>query len=92
MIAPARPAPGRAEILVAHSYYLLDDPKQVEKMRPYSPLDTLIKAAVLRELAAFPDVRRISTYNSESNAPMVAVNERLGFRPAGHLSTWSFRL
>ena len=49
MIAPARPAPGRAEILVAHSYYLLDDPKQVEKMRPYSPLATLITAAVLRE-------------------------------------------
>ncbi|HYW13563.1 MAG TPA: radical SAM protein [Longimicrobium sp.] len=50
MIAPAQaPAGGRAEILVAHSYYLLDDPKQVEKMRPYSPLATLITAAVLRE-------------------------------------------
>jgi GNAT superfamily N-acetyltransferase len=55
-------------------------------------LGALIKAAVLREVAAFPDVRRISTYNSDSNAPMVAVNERLGFRPAGHLSTWSRRL
>jgi GNAT superfamily N-acetyltransferase len=56
-------------------------------------LGALIKAAVLRELAAtIPGVLRISTYNSESNAPMVAVNERLGFRPAGHLSTWSLRL
>jgi anaerobic magnesium-protoporphyrin IX monomethyl ester cyclase len=50
MIAPANPAGARhAEILVAHSYYLLDDPKQVEKMRPYAPLSTLITAAVLRE-------------------------------------------
>lgn len=55
-------------------------------------LGALVKAAVLRELAAqLPQVRRISTYNSDSNAPMVAVNEALGFRPAGHLSTWSLR-
>ena len=47
----------------------------------------------LRELAAtLPMVRRISTYNSDSNTPMVAVNEALGFRPAGRLSTWSRRL
>jgi RimJ/RimL family protein N-acetyltransferase len=52
-----------------------------------------MKAAVLRELIAeFPGVRRISTYNSESNLPMVKVNEALGFRPAGQLSTWSLRL
>ena len=56
-------------------------------------LGALMKAAVLRELAAgFPAVRRISTYNSDSNTPMVAVNEALGFRPAGQLSTWSLRL
>jgi RimJ/RimL family protein N-acetyltransferase len=53
-------------------------------------LGALMKAAVLRELArSCPPVRRISTYNSDSNTPMVAVNEALGFRPAGHLSTWS---
>jgi RimJ/RimL family protein N-acetyltransferase len=56
-------------------------------------LGALLKAAVLRELAAgLPAVRRISTYNSDSNTPMVAVNEALGFRPAGQLSTWSMRL
>jgi len=56
-------------------------------------LGALLKTAVLRELAAtLPEVRRISTYNFESNAPMVAVNEALGFRPAGQLSTWSVRL
>ena len=56
-------------------------------------LGALMKAAVLRELAAtMPEVRRISTYNSEDNTPMVAVNEALGFRPAGQLSTWSLRL
>jgi hypothetical protein len=48
---------------------------------------------VLRELAAtLPEVRRIRTYNSESNRPMVAVNEALGFVRAGNLSAWSRRL
>jgi hypothetical protein len=52
-----------------------------------------MKVAVLRELAAtLPAVRRISTCNSESNAPMVAVDEVRGFLSAGHPSTWSRRL
>ena len=41
--------PETADILVAHSYFLLHDAKQAEKMRPYSPLATLITAAVLRD-------------------------------------------
>jgi anaerobic magnesium-protoporphyrin IX monomethyl ester cyclase len=41
--------PHTAPILVAHSYFLRLDAKQVEKMRPYSPLATLITAAVLRQ-------------------------------------------
>jgi anaerobic magnesium-protoporphyrin IX monomethyl ester cyclase len=40
---------GHADILVAHSYFLLEDAKQAEKMRPYPPLATLLTAAVLRE-------------------------------------------
>ncbi|MBX6365019.1 MAG: B12-binding domain-containing radical SAM protein [Gemmatimonadetes bacterium] len=37
------------DVLVAHSYYLRHDAKQVEKMKPYPPLATLLAAAVLRE-------------------------------------------
>ena len=56
-------------------------------------LGALVKAAVLREvLTTLPAVRRISTYNSDSNLPMVAVNEALGFEPAGQLSSWSLRI
>jgi GNAT superfamily N-acetyltransferase len=56
-------------------------------------LGARIKTAVLRELVAtLPEVRRVSTYNAESNRPMVAVNEALGFCRAGGLSTWSRRL
>jgi GNAT superfamily N-acetyltransferase len=56
-------------------------------------LGARMKVAVLRELAAtLPAVRRISTWNSDSNRPMVAVNEALGFRPVGHVSYWSFRV
>jgi GNAT superfamily N-acetyltransferase len=56
-------------------------------------LGALVKAAVLRELAVVvPEVQRISTFNWEDNAPMVAVNEALGFEPAGQLSTWSLQL
>ena len=36
-------------IVIAHSYFLHDDPKQLERMTPYSPLSTLIAAAMLEE-------------------------------------------
>ena len=36
-------------ILVAHSYFLSNDPKQVARMKPYPPLSTLLAAALLRE-------------------------------------------
>jgi anaerobic magnesium-protoporphyrin IX monomethyl ester cyclase len=35
-------------ILFAHSNFLIDDPKQQEKMRPYAPLSTLLAAALVR--------------------------------------------
>ena len=46
MIASAR---NRPPVLLAHSYYLAHDAKQVRKMKPYPPLGTLITAAVVRE-------------------------------------------
>ena len=56
-------------------------------------LGSLVKAAVLRQVVSeFPQVRTISTYNADSNTPMVAVNEALGFVPAGSLSSWSVRV
>jgi anaerobic magnesium-protoporphyrin IX monomethyl ester cyclase len=36
-------------ILLSHSYYLRNDPKQVARMRPYAPLATLLAAGLLRE-------------------------------------------
>ncbi len=38
----------KPKILLAHSYFLRRDPKQMEKMKPYPPLSTLIAANVLR--------------------------------------------
>ncbi len=38
-----------ADILLAHSYHLAYDPKQLRKMQPYPPLGTLYAATVLRE-------------------------------------------
>ncbi len=37
------------DILLAHSYFLKYDAKQLQKMRPYAPLATLYAAAYLRE-------------------------------------------
>lgn len=37
------------DILLAHSFFLNNDPKQVEKMRPYAPLGTLYAASHLRQ-------------------------------------------
>jgi anaerobic magnesium-protoporphyrin IX monomethyl ester cyclase len=36
-------------ILVSHSYFIQHDPKQLARMTPYSPLSTLLSAALLRE-------------------------------------------
>ena len=41
--------PTGSSILLAHSYFLRHDPKQVEKMKPYPPLGTLLAASTLRE-------------------------------------------
>ncbi len=38
-----------ADVLLAHSNHLFSDPKQVQKMQPYPPLQTLLAASVLRE-------------------------------------------
>jgi len=37
------------DILLAHAFFLKNDPKQQEKMRPYPPLGTLYAASHLRE-------------------------------------------
>src|SRR5262245_4979173 len=37
------------DILLAHSYFLKYDPKQLQKMRPYAPLATLYAAGALRK-------------------------------------------
>ena len=36
------------DVLLAHSYFLKYDPKQLHKMRPYAPLATLYAASYLR--------------------------------------------
>lgn len=38
----------RRDVLLAHSYYLRYDAKQLRKMKPYPPLSTLIAAGVLQ--------------------------------------------
>lgn len=46
-------------------------------------LGLAVKCALLRELSeSFPDKRFVETTNAESNAPMVAINEALGFEVA----------
>lgn len=37
------------DVLLAHSFFLRNDPKQTTKMRPYPPLGTLYAASVLRQ-------------------------------------------
>ncbi|MDM7829942.1 GNAT family N-acetyltransferase [Cellulomonas edaphi] len=52
-------------------------------------LGMLLKAANLQRLAVeMPTVRRIGTWNAEENAPMLAINVELGFRPAGGAGEW----
>lgn len=52
-------------------------------------LGTLVKVAALRRLQQeVPGARVVVTGNAVVNAPMIAVNEALGFVPAGTYSSW----
>jgi GNAT superfamily N-acetyltransferase len=56
-------------------------------------LGVAVKVANLRLLAAErPDLTELTTYNAEVNSRMVAVNERLGFRPVAWLGEFQKRL
>src|SRR5690606_39786034 len=65
-------------ILLAHSYFLRHDPKQVEKMKPYPPLATLLAAATLRERGF--DVRLFDAMIAEGVHEFVRVLD--GVEPA----------
>jgi RimJ/RimL family protein N-acetyltransferase len=56
-------------------------------------LGLAVKVANLRLLQEErPDIVRLTTYNAEVNAPMIAVNERLGFTPVARLGEFQKRL
>lgn len=48
-----------------------------------------IKLANLAQYRAkYPAARKVVTFNAEENAHMLAINEAIGFRPAGHDGEW----
>ena len=52
-------------------------------------LGLLLKLATLRPaVAATPTATRVTTWNAASNAPMIAVNEAMGFRPVEWVEEW----
>jgi GNAT superfamily N-acetyltransferase len=52
-------------------------------------LGTLVKIALVRDLVRkVPEARLVSTCNATTNAPMIAVNEALGFRVNGAYLSW----
>jgi RimJ/RimL family protein N-acetyltransferase len=56
-------------------------------------LGLLLKVEMLLGLAeAEPQLERIYTNNAESNRHMIAVNDRLGFRPVGRIAEFQRRL
>jgi GNAT superfamily N-acetyltransferase len=56
-------------------------------------LGLLVKLANLdRLLAAAPEAKRIFTWNADVNAPMIAVNELMGFRVVRHEAAWRLDL
>ena len=65
-------------ILLAHSYFLRDDPKQLARMKPYAPLATLLAAALLREHG-----HRVSLFDAMLAGSMEEFDAALaGTRPA----------
>jgi GNAT superfamily N-acetyltransferase len=56
-------------------------------------LGMAVKVANLRSYQAeFPQVRTVHSWNAEENGPMVAINDRLGFRPVEYLVEMQLKL
>jgi GNAT superfamily N-acetyltransferase len=56
-------------------------------------LGLAVKVANLRAFQAeFPDARIVHSWNAEENGPMVAINDRLGFRPVEYVAEMQLRL
>jgi GNAT superfamily N-acetyltransferase len=56
-------------------------------------LGMLVKVANLERLrSTFPGTRRVHTWNADSNAYMVSINEALGFAPVARESAWRLDL
>jgi GNAT superfamily N-acetyltransferase len=69
-----------------------DDTLVVPEHRGHS-LGLLMKLANLRAYRErFPTARKVVTFNAEENQHMLAINEALGFRPAGYDGEWYRRL
>jgi len=45
-----------------------------------------------RSSPASPTPAALHTWNASENAPMIAVNTKLGFRPIAQLTTWEREL
>ena len=72
------------DVLLAHSFFIRNDPKQAAKMRPYPPLGTLYAAAGLRRqgcsVALFDamlaeGVEEFRALDEQLNAPVVVLYE-----------------
>jgi GNAT superfamily N-acetyltransferase len=56
-------------------------------------LGLAVKVANLRGFQAeFPQVRAVHSWNAEENGPMVAINDKLGFRPVEYLVEMQLKL
>ena len=56
-------------------------------------LGLLVKAALYQWLAASePGLREVSTWNSDTNTHMIAINERLGFEVNGRFQSWALSI
>jgi RimJ/RimL family protein N-acetyltransferase len=56
-------------------------------------LGAAVKVANLRLLESVaPDVHTLTTYNAESNAHMIEVNDRIGFRPVARMGEFQKRV
>lgn len=85
VVRPAQPDGGRVAVF--------QDATLVLKEHRGHRLGLAVKVRNVRAVeAAFPDARRIHTWNAEENAHMLGINVALGFRPAGISGLWQKHL
>ncbi|MCQ9348623.1 hypothetical protein NQ023_09125 [Corynebacterium phoceense] len=82
-----------ANVYPDHPHAMEQGPTVAHRRARGRGLATLVKQVLADEVAQrYPDIERVTTYNALDNAPMLAINNKLGLVPKFYETNWLKRI